>query len=455
MHELEDKRVLLLGLGILGGGAATVRWLVERGANLTVTDLKTEAQLRPSLDRLTDVADRVRFVLGGHDEQDVRHADVIIVNPDVPLTSPLLQLAIDLGKTIENELTLFAKYVTHGDIVAVTGTRGKTTTSQWIAHLLRGVYPDTLLAGNSPDSPLLQGHVLKTTTPVVIEAPSFLLEHAARAKFSPRVAVITNISQDHLNRYTNIEHYADTKANIFRHQQASDRLILHRDHVWTPFFLERKPQARIQLFSQEDIVRYPFVDAEAFLSKWGRHNVENLLAAMLVAQCMGIPDDMIAERIATLPQVHFRQECIYRNDELEIYNDTTATSPEATIAALERFCSSNKPVILITGGTNRNLEFSRWAKIVRDRLPQERVIFLEGSATELMKQALEWPEARTYLTLDTCIEAAREQIHGPTTMLFSPACKSFEKFKNEFDRGEMFTQSIYKIYGRCSSDEGL
>ncbi len=442
----EGRRVLLVGLGILGGGAATVRWLVEHGANLTVTDLKTEEQLRSSLEKLADIAHRVRFVLGKHDEQDVHEADTVAVNPDVPLTSSLLQLAIKLGKSIENELTLFMRYVTHGDVVAITGTRGKTTTSQWTAHLLRGLYPDTLLAGNSPDSPLLQQRDLTGKTPVVIEAPSFLLEHAARAGFHPRVAVITNISQDHLNRYTGIDHYADTKANIFRHQDANDTLILRRDPVWTPFFLEREPMAQIKIFSQEDIGEFPFVDGEAFAAQWGTHNVDNVLAAMFAARAMGVSDEVMASRLATLPQVHFRQECIYRDADLEIYNDTTATSPEATIAALERFTATRKPVVLITGGTNRDLEFSSWANSVRKHLPPERVIFLEGSATELMKQALIWPEAPTYPTLETCIDAARKQMHGSAILLFSPSCKSFEKFKNEFDRGEQFTACIKARY---------
>lgn len=467
-HDLNGKKVLLLGLGILGGGIHTARWLVSQGAQLTVTDLKREDQLQSALDKLSDIREKIRFTLGGHDEADIRDNEMIVVNPDVPLSSPFLQLALSLGKDIQNELTLFYSHVEHGPIVAITGTRGKTTTTNWVAHLLRGAFPETSIAGNSPDAPLLKEGVSDATAPIVIEAPSFLLEHTLRAQFRPKVAIMTNIYQDHLNRYQGIEHYAATKGNIFKDQTPEDMLILNKDNVWTEFFLKSEPKARTRFFSLSplkagasgiclkgaDIVikeggrEEIFFDAKEFIEAWGLHNAGNLFAAILAARALGVSREVIIERIQSLPQIKFRQERVYKNDSLEIYNDTTATSPDGTIAAIKRFDRTGKKLILITGGTNRELEYSEWAKVVREHLKPEQIVFLEGSATELMKQALGWSEATTYPTLTACVDEALERAKGGSSIvLFSPSSKSFEKFKNEFDRGEQFNAYVRQIFG--------
>lgn len=465
-QELNGKKVLLLGLGILGGGIHTARWLVAQGAELTVTDLKREDQLQSALDRLSDIREKIRFVLGGHDEADIHANEMIVVNPDVPLASPFLQLALSLGKDIQNELTLFYAYVDHGPIVAITGTRGKTTTTNWVAHLLRGAFPETSIAGNSPDAPLLKEGVSSARAPIVIEAPSFLLEHTLRAQFRPNVAIITNIYQDHLNRYQGIEHYAATKGNIFKDQTEEDVLILNKDNTWTEFFLKSEPKSTVKLFSLSAlpegqsgielrgtviIIKEPdqqedYFDVKNFILIWGMHNVGNLLAAILAVRALGVPKEAILKQIDSLPQIKFRQECVYKDKAVEIYNDTTATSPDATIAAIERFHRTGKRLILITGGTNRELEYSAWAKTVQEYLKPEQVVFLEGSATELMKQALDWKEIMTYPSLIACVDEARRRIQGPTVILFSPSAKSFEKFKNEFDRGEQFNAYIKQLY---------
>lgn len=467
-QPLKGKKVLLLGLGVLGGGVYTARWLVAQGAQLTVTDLKREDQLESALDRLSDIRDQIRFVLGRHDEDDIRSNELIVVNPDVPLASPFLQLALSLGKEIQNELTLFYAYCPHGQIVAITGTRGKTTTTNWVAHLLRGAFSKTSIAGNSPDAPLLKEGMTDAGAPVVIEAPSFLLEHTIRAEFRPNIAIITNIYQDHLNRYQGIEDYAATKGNIFKDQTPDDLLILNQDNPWTEFFLKAQPKSTLKFFSLDTLsddrsgvflkgtVIYlkdegqeeRYFEADAFIASWGMHNVGNLLAAILAARAIGVSKEAIIRQISSLPQIKFRQECVYKNEGLEICNDTTATSPDATIAAIERFQATGKRLLLITGGTNRELEYTDWAKTVKKYLPANQVIFLEGSATELMKQALGWNDAEAYSTLSVCIDEVQRRIKGPTIVLFSPSSKSFEKFKNEYDRGEQFNALIKERYDR-------
>ncbi len=154
-----------------------------------------------------------------------------------------------------------------------------------------------------------------------------------------------------------------------------------------------------------------------------------------------------------MPQVRYRQELVFKNDQLKIYNDTSATSPEATIKALERFSESSKNIILVTGGTDKNLNFSSWAKTVKKLSSPQKTIFLSGSATQKMKKELDWVEFLEYETLKECFEKAVKLAQGGSSIiLFSPSSKSFEKFKNEFDRGEKFNE-IVNLY--ASDNRGL
>jgi len=469
-ESLRNKKVLLMGLGILQGGVNTARWLVNQGAQLTVTDLKSERDLASSIETLSDIKTQITWKLDGHNEKDFLDNDIIVVNPDVPLHSPFLQLAIRNGKQIENELTLFYKFCPSKDSIAVTGTRGKTTTVNWIAHFLRRSGGNVLLAGNSPEAPLLNTvGKCDLETRVVIEEPSFLLEHLPNSGLASHVAVITNLYQDHLNRYKDMEHYAQIKANIFSNQKPEDYLILNRDNAWTDFFLKLKPRSKILFFStiklnagqngiyhnlSDDIIyrnggqEVVVTNTKQFIDAWGQHNLENLLVSVLVAVISGVPTQKISEAVRTLPQVKFRQEQVFSRDNLKIYNDTSATSPDATIAGIERFAGPNRNLVLITGGTNRNLDFSKLSAVIKQYLPLENVIFLAGSATEIMQKELQWSDHTVFETLEECLVTAikiSKQFVGKTIILFSPASKSFEKFKNEFDRGEQFNKLVKKL----------
>jgi UDP-N-acetylmuramoylalanine--D-glutamate ligase len=210
--DLKNKKVLLMGLGILGGGVATARFLHRRGAILTITDMKDEVHLKPSLEALKDLPN-IRYVIGHHDEEDFLQSDIIVVNPDVPLSSPFLQKSIQAGKQIENELSLFYKFCPTEKIVAITGTRGKTTTTNWTYHFIKSAFPNTLIGGNSPDNPFLK--IVEECEPdfnVVVEVPSFQLELVSGMKMrAPKATIITNLYQDHLNRHGTMEGYAKAK----------------------------------------------------------------------------------------------------------------------------------------------------------------------------------------------------------------------------------------------------
>lgn len=442
--NLKGKKVLQMGLGILGGGAATARWLVSKGTLLTITDLKNEEYLKPSLLKLSDIKDKINFVLGEHRESDFLDNDIIVINPDVPTQNKFVELARGAGKQIENELTLFYKFCPSRTMVAVTGTRGKTTTVNWIAHLLKSKNPDTLIIGNSPERPFLQEvDKCNPNTYVVIEAPSFLLEICDKSAFAPHIAVITNLYMDHINRHKSMEAYATVKSNIFKHQKADDFLILNKDDEWTDFFISQNSESKILFYSERDEV----VGKDEFIKLWGMHNLQNLAASVLVAVTLGVSPDEIKKQIRTLPQVEFRQEKVFESSNLSIYNDTASTSPEALTAAMKRFLPSEERTIFIVGGTDRELDYKKWSDVVKKIIEPENLILLSGSATEKMKIELDWNSFNEFGSLEECFNKALEIVRkeNKAKIIFSPGAKSFEKFKNEFDRGEKFNLKLKEL----------
>lgn len=466
---VKNKKALMVGLGLLGGGIATVNWLLKHGAKVTVTDLKTKEQLKDSLKKIKGKA---QFALGGHSKGLFLENNLIVANPDVSFRNPFIQFARKHHKRIENEATIFYSQWKK-KIIGITGTRGKTTVTNWTAHLLARS-KKAVVTGNSYTDPFLS--VLDSMNKynvAVTELSSFLLEFFRSVARGPDVAIITNIYQDHLNRYRSLKDYALAKANIFRYQHVGQHLILNFDNEWTKFFLSKKPESHVWLFSVSQIlpkkcngifyknknVYFQFsdniekiVDLRDFEKKWGIHNVENLLASLLGAHLVSHSWKEIVPQIKSLPNISFRQETVYKNSWLEIINDTTATSPEGMIAALKRFASPN--LVLICGGTDKKLDFKKWGGSFFNYVKPGNVIFLDGSATKKMLGCLDARKNQAYIfeTLKQCMQKAFEiaqkirfQKIGKSkriVILFSPGAKSFEKFKNEFDRGKQFNQLV-------------
>lgn len=463
---LKNKKVLVVVLGIHGGGVATAKWLFAHGARVTVTDLRTADELAASLKKFT-AKERagIRFVLGGQHEKDFQTHDIVVLGPGVPRDSKYLEAAMKAKREIQNDASLFFRFC-ENPTIAVTGTRGKTTTTHWIAELLSKKYGPIVPTGNNPKNPFLtELRTLEKTKnkerPVVVEASSWQLEYAARGERAPRVAVITNIFPDHLNRYGgSIEEYARAKAEIFRLQNTGDTLILNADNRFTPFFLKLNPKARIKYFSMKLLAKGRdgiFADKgvlwwkegreikkicpiKTFARERGEHNVANVLAAILAVRTLE-PRIMVTEaRLRKLPGVYMRQEVIFDRKGLKVVNDSTATSPDGTIAAIRTF--AGKRTVFIVGGTNKDLSFGDLAQEIKRSVPPSHLVLLDGSATEGLVRALSKKKyfvgmaPQRLETLKGCVERAREIIGTKGTIVFSPGAASFEKFKNEFDRGE-------------------
>lgn len=465
--ELKNKKVLLIGLGILKGGLSTALWLLKQKVQLTITDLKSQTALAPSIRTLKKYSSRIKFVLGKNRRSDILNNDLIILNQAVPvLNNPLIQFAKNHHKPIIKELDLFLDNIDQ-PIIGITGTRGKTTTTLWTHHLLKAQYPYSQVGGNNPDYPLFAFiNKIKHEQPVVLEIPCFQLELPPRQ--APHLAIITNLYNDHLNRYKTLKQYATIKANIFKYQTKNDYLILNHDNNWTKFFLSLKPKSQIYFTSlkklpknQNGVFLYrnyvvyqnsqkqeKILSAKNFIKLWGLHNLDNLLRAILVAKIFRLSNQQIIEQIKTLPQVKMREEIVFQNQKLIIVNDSAGTSPEAAEQVLKRFPTKN--LILITGGTDKNLDFQSLAFQLKHTLPPKHLILLNGSATQKLLQILNKlnysHNYNVFETLEECFAygLSLTKNKSQSYLVFSPGAASFEKFKNEFDRGEKFNQLVRK-----------
>ena len=315
--EYKNKKVLLFGLGILGGGIATANWLLKKGVKLTITDLKTADQLKDSISKLISP---VKLSLGGHSKKDIDNNEIVVLNQDISINNEYVQYAFSLGKLVLNEAGIFFEEFKK-PIVAVTGTRGKSTTTAWINHFLNSKFRSSIAGNNSENPYLLVLDKKDSLDMVVLEVPSFQLEFVEKNPIQPKIAVITNISQDHLNRHDTMEKYADAKANIFKYQITNDQLILNADDGWTKFFLSKKPKAGVKYFSMKKLPAGKdglwfkeetiyFKDGKDFakvlkldntILSLGEHNIYNLLASMLAANLAGCSWPEIQGRIKNLP----------------------------------------------------------------------------------------------------------------------------------------------------------
>ncbi len=471
---IKDKKILVVGLGILGGGVSACLWLLKHKAKLTITDLKQKKDLEKSLKRLKKYSSKIKLVLGKHNKKDFQNNDIIVVNQGVPVkNNPYLKIANKVNKLIENEMSLFFRF-NKNPVIGITGSWGKTTTTNWIGHLLRGKHRNTVAGGNTPDNPVLSFlDKLKPNIPVVLEIPSCELELSEVNYKAPKIAIITNLYRNHLNRHGNMKNYACAKARIFQNQKDTDYLILNYDNKWTKFFVSLKPQSQVYFVSQNPLLKGKngifnknnkiyfqenkkkklILNASKFSKYWGEHNLDNLMTAILASKLFGLTFSQIKKQIASLPQIKFRQEMIFQNKKLLVINDSSATSPDAAIAALKRFKQhkNTNNLILITGGTDKNLKFNELAKRIKKDILPKNLVILNGSASKkLVKELNKIRYSNNYFVFESLAECFYYSLYQRkqkkrNIILFSPAATSFEKFKNEYDRAEQFNKLVKTI----------
>ena len=434
-RPLSGRRVVVMGLGLHGGGVAMVRFLCGRGAKVLATDLRDREILAPSLAALADLD--VSYVLGEHRRADFESADLVIRNPAVPEDSPYLEAARLAGVPIEMEMGLFFAECDPARIIGVTGTRGKTTTATFIWHALRAAGRKAILAGNMRISAVGLLDDLDPEAAVVLELSSWQLEGLVQHRVSPARAVVTNLLDDHLDRYADRDSYAAAKQTIVRFQNPADLAVLNRDNPYTVAFAETAP-GRVDWFSAADPV--PGWDRARI---GGDHNRANLAAAVRVLVDVGLSDDEIAAAVTGFCGVPYRQEVVSRAGGIVWVNDTTSTTPDAAIAALEGLAP---PFVWIAGGSEKHLNFGPLAEVVRRRRTQIRaVVMLPGAASQRLAEHLAPLDLHSVASMPEAVRAAADLARAGDTVLLSPACASFGLFLNEFDRGDQFNSAVGEL----------
>lgn len=458
--RIEGKRVLVMGLGTRQGGLGVTRYLVRNGADVTVTDLSSEDALRSSINALAGLP--VRYRLGEHRDEDFESADLIVRNPGVPWTSSWLQRARQRGVPIEMEMSLFFRSCP-APIIGITGTKGKTTTASICARILEQMRPDTVLAGNMGTSALDQLERITPETPVVIELSSWQLEGLAEYEMSPDIAVLTNISEDHLNRYASMKDYVEAKRHIARFQRPEDWFVVNRNDQLGWESRETGP-ARIvpfgelepgedgagvdgdSLYWSRDGERHSLIDASE-LPLRGRHLVGNALAASAAALLAGASVDQARAGLKAMQAVPHRQEFIATVKGVDYINDTTATAPAAAIAALETY--GHRPIVLIAGGSGKGVNLRGFADAAARSA--SAIVLLDGEETPNLRRLLTQSGAlnvsEPHSSMASAVQQAASLSSPGSVVLLAPACASFGMFRDEFDRGEQFRDAVRTLAG--------
>jgi UDP-N-acetylmuramoylalanine--D-glutamate ligase len=435
MTPFKGKKVTLMGLGLLGRGIGDAIFLAKEGAEIVVTDLKSQELLKESVKKLKDFPN-IKLLLGEHRLEDFRNKDFILKAAGVPLDSIYIEEARKNDIPIEMDASLFAKLAPGILIVGITGTRGKTTTTTLIYEILknayRGTIQDVFLAGNirgKATLPLLDE--VKHGDIVVMELDSWQLQGFGEAKISPHISVFTNFMNDHLNYYKgDLERYLEDKAQIFLHQKQKDYLVTTEG---VAHLLTAKYYGNLQ--HPPEVVRKEDVPQDWKVSIPGDHNLENIALASKVAQIMHIPEHKVRETVENFQGVKGRLELVRTYNGVKIYNDTTATTPDATIAALKAL-AGHKSLILIMGGADKGLDMSKLIEAIPEYC--KHVIFLKGTGTDKL-------EVDSLGSLEKAFQTALSVAVEGDVILFSPAFASFGMFKNEYDRGDKFNVLVQNL----------
>ncbi len=456
---LAGKKVTVFGLGVNSGGVGTVKYLSSLGVSeIVVTDKKSESELSVSMRELSTLPN-IQYVLGEHRVRDFTETDIVVKNPAIPWTNEFAQAAIEKGIPVETDSSLFFRFC-ENKILGVTGTKGKTTTASMLAHILEASGVSTVRAGIGDISVLDTLLRLQKDDVVVFELSSWRLSGLSYAKKSPDIAVLTNIYPDHLNYYPSMEVYAADKENIFRFQTDTGVLVANADNEWTSDMTKRALGKKI-LFSASPLEQGFFLrsgkailrDDTGLETEWfdcselpvpGTHNEMNALAAAAAAHAFGLSREQIAFGLKTFRGVSHRLEFVGKKRGVRWYNDSAATIPEAAIASISAL---KDPVVLIAGGSDKNLDFSSLADTILSKTKD--VILFSGEGTEKLLSTLKEraPDRHidTVSSMPEAIEKALQKTAPGDLVLLSPGAASFGLFRNEFDRGDQFREYVKKL----------
>ncbi|HMH01371.1 MAG TPA: UDP-N-acetylmuramoyl-L-alanine--D-glutamate ligase [Terriglobales bacterium] len=453
--DLHNKRVLVVGLG--KSGVASALFLKTRGARVTVSDAKSEDQLGEAIPVLLDAG--VAVETGGHGERTFHGQDLIVVSPGVPVDAPPLVQARAMGETVIGEIELAAQFFP-GTTIAITGSNGKTTTTTLAGEIIAAAGFPTIVGGNigTPAISLVEGATADTVA--VLEVSSFQLETIQT--FRPKVAVVLNVTPDHLDRHRTFANYVDAKARIFENQQESDFAVLNADDP-TCAELSGRTRAKVFWFSRKKEVNQGaymrdggivFRDSKTQIEIMpiseiplkGAHNLENVLAAICVGAVMGCKPDAMRRAVRDFKAVEHRLEYVATIRGVEYYNDSKATNVDATIKALESFPAN---IHIILGGKDKGSDYG----VLKDLLKQraKRVYTIGAAAEKIESQIKDSAEIVHAETLEAAVKRIASTAEAGDVVLLAPACASFDQFQNYEERGRAFKQLVQALAEEAKS----
>jgi UDP-N-acetylmuramoylalanine--D-glutamate ligase len=451
LMELKDKRVLVVGLG--KSGVASALFLKAHGARVTVSDTKSGDELRNEIPVLLDHG--ITVETGGHGERTFRGQDLIVVSPGVPVDAPPLVQARSMGEAVIGEIELAAQFLP-GPIVAITGSNGKTTTTSLTGEILTAAGLPTLVGGNIGTPAISLAERAKAETAIVLEVSSFQLETIET--FRPKIAVVLNVTPDHLDRHRTLEAYVDAKARIFENQGGEDFAVLNADDT-TCVAMAARTRARVFWFSrQKEVTQGAWVRHGNILFRdgtqqreimqvseiplKGAHNLENVLAAVCAGALMGCAPEKIRQAVREFKAVEHRLEFVATIRGVDYYNDSKATNVDATIKALESFPAN---IHLIVGGKDKGSDYTVLNDLLRQRV--KRVYTIGAAATKIESQ-IKGVEVVHAETLENALRKANAVALPGDVVLLAPACASFDQFKNYEQRGQVFKEIVRGLAGQ-------
>lgn len=438
--KLYGKTVLIIGLKRTGVSVA--RFLAQRGAQVRITDRQTAAQLKDEFAQITDIAADVR--LGAEDESLLDGIDLVVPSPGVPCTAPLLVAAQQRGLPVWSEIELAFRFL-QVPVLAVTGTNGKSTTTTLLGKLLRE-HGQRVFVGGNLGIPLLDA-VSEDVEVVVAEVSSFQLEWVEQ--FRPRIGLWLNLTEDHLDRHGTLAAYGAAKRAMFVHQAPTDWAIFNRHDPAVQQCMQGLP-GRLFSFGWEPMQEGVWIEEEqkalivkvagretrislAGLRLYGRHNLENVMAAVAAATLWGVSVEMIERVLARFTGLRHRLELVATKHEVAYFDDSKGTNVGAVVQSLASFSG---PVILLAGGVDKGGDYAPLRPLVQSKVKK---LVLFGAAKEIIAAALgNATDTVIVETLAEAVHAAARVAGAGDTVLLSPACASFDQFRNYAHRGEVF-----------------
>lgn len=446
--ELKNKRVLVVGLARTG--VATALFCAGRGAVVTATESRAEAELGEDVAKLRSAGVNLEF--GGHLEESLLEQDLIIPSPGVPADAPLLQAARAKGITIWSEIELAYRF-RRGRLIGITGSNGKTTTTSLVEHILRNASFPTILAGNIGTPLIACVERMTQDTVTVVELSSFQLELIQN--FRTDISVFLNLTPDHLDRHHSLEAYAKAKARIFENQQEDDFAILNADDPGTTplaparphvYWFSRRQRAAQGAFLCGGEIVFRSEGKEGVVLKReeitlaGAHNLENVLAAIVAARLTGASAKAVAEGVRSFAGVEHRLEFVAEINGVRYYNDSKATNVDATLKALDAFPGR---ILVILGGKDKGSDYTALQKPLHEKAI---LALLIGAAAEKIESQIRGNVAIERAgTLEHALEVASQAARSGDIVVLAPACASFDQFQNYEHRGRVFKELVHQL----------